>query len=90
MASQNILSQHFFYMLAELKMHLLPVANCEWRAFDIMRGSVQCRVHVQACCRYSYPLNAVGLFLLLYIRCPVLVLKCILTCSLLCCHYGEK
>ena len=24
----------FFYVLAELKMHLLPVANCEWRAFE--------------------------------------------------------
>lgn len=31
----------FLYVLAELKMHLLPVANCEWKAFDIMRGLVQ-------------------------------------------------
>lgn len=43
----------FLYVLAELKMHLLPVANCERRAFDIMRGLEQNRVHVQACCHYS-------------------------------------
>lgn len=31
----------FFCVLAELKMHLLPVADCEWGTIDIMRGSKQ-------------------------------------------------
>lgn len=30
----------FLHVRAELNMHLLPVANCEWNAFDIMRSLV--------------------------------------------------
>lgn len=39
--SKYPLPAFFLYVLGELKMHLLPVVNCEWRAFDIMRGLVQ-------------------------------------------------
>lgn len=77
----KISSSSIWYVLAELKMHLLPVANCDRKVFDIMRGLMQCRVHVQACCHYSYQLNAMGLFLLLYSRCPVLIWGNILTDS---------
>lgn len=37
---KNPLSESF-YVLSKLKMHLLPVAYCEWSTIDIMRGSEQ-------------------------------------------------
>lgn len=50
----EISSPSIWYVLAELKMHLLPVANCDGNVFDITRGLVQCRVHVQACGHYVH------------------------------------
>lgn len=51
----------FLHVRAELNMHLLPVANCEWNAFDIMRRLVLYSC-VQAHSQLSDLLNSVGLF----------------------------